>query len=73
MAFYVFLAFRKLAFNLDDKNTTQAGLMDLESIGDVQYDQTSLFNFFVIRKQVPVDKALYLGPELRQYVDLSYR
>ena len=64
MGIYILVSVQKLVFNLDDNNTTQKGLIDLDENEIILYNETNLFNFFVIRKQVPVDKPLYLGDEL---------
>ena len=47
--------------------------MDLEAEGQINYNQTNMLNFFALRKQLPVDTALFLGPELDQYVTLFFR
>ena len=73
MAAYVFLSFEKLIFKLDDKNSTDYGLLDLVELGQINYNSTNMFNFYVLRKQVPIDTALYLTKELEQYVHISFR
>ena len=50
MSFYIIINVQKLIFNLDDKNTTEKGIIDLDEKEIVQYNETNLFNFFVIRK-----------------------
>ena len=50
MAIYIYLSFEKLIFKLDDKNSTDYGLMDLTELGQISYNTTDIFNFYVLRK-----------------------
>ena len=52
MGIYVFLSFKKMIFKEEDKNTTEYGLLDLNNLGAIPYNQTDIFNFFVIKKQI---------------------
>ena len=73
MGYYIFITFRKMIFNLDDKNSTQYVLNELDETVIVNYNETDLFNFYVIRKQVPKDTPLFLGKELSRYIDITIR
>ena len=73
MGFYIYISFDKLINHGDDRNTTDYGLLDLVELGSINYNETDLFNFFVLRKQVPVDTHLFLTDELATYIDVSYR
>ena len=73
MAFYILIGTNKLLFKLDDKNSTIIGLMDTDETTAVNYNDTHLFNFFVIRKQLEGDGPVPLGPEMEQYIHVSFR
>ena len=49
---------------VDYKNTIASQLMEMKNL-TVDYNTTSLTTFFVIRKTVPIDVSLFLGPELK--------
>ena len=73
MGIYIYLSFDKLINHGDDRNTTDYGLLDLAEVGSINYNETNLFNFFVLRKQVPVDTPVYLTKEVETYIDVTYR
>lgn len=73
MTYYVFITFRKMIFNLDDKNSTHYIFNHLDETVTVNFNETDLFNFYVIRKQLPVDTPLFLGEELSRYIDITVR
>ena len=73
MSYYIFKTFEKMIFNLDDKNTTVLELNQLDESSVINYNETDLFNFYVIRKQLPHDTPLFLSDELSRYVDISIR
>ena len=51
MGYYILKTLSKMIFNLDDKNSTEYILNHLdESSAVVNYNETDLFNFFVIQK-----------------------
>ena len=49
MSIYVVLTFEKFFYNLDDKNSTESGLLDLKELGQIDYNSTNFFNFYVLR------------------------
>lgn len=71
MAIFIFVSFEKLIMSSDDKNSTQYGLLDIDNLGTVSYNQTNLFNFYVLRKQVPTDKHLFLTDELETDIKMK--
>ena len=50
MLWLIKINFERVLFNLDDKNTTEHGLIDQNDTTPVNYNETNMFNFFVIRK-----------------------
>ena len=62
-----------MLFNLDDKNSTEYILNELDETMFVNYNETDLFNFYVIQKQLPKDTPIFLGEELSRYIDISIR
>jgi hypothetical protein len=62
-----------LIFNLDDKNSTQIGLIDLNDKTPINYNETHLYNFFVIRKQLSGDSLVWIGEGMEQYIEVSFR
>ena len=67
MIFLFWINIEKLVFSLDDKNTTYNGLIDSNDTTTVNFNQTNLFNFYVIRKQIG-DKPIYVGKEIEKYI-----
>lgn len=57
----------------DDKNSTQFGLLDIDNLGTVNLNETNLMNFYILRKQTPADKQLFLTPELETYIEVSIK
>ena len=48
--------------------------MDVDDKTAVNYNETNLFNFFVIRKQLSGDAPLWIGtPEMEDYIEVSFR
>ena len=50
MFIIVIVSLRKLISGEDDRNSSEKYIIDLNSLGEVKYNQTNLFNFFVISK-----------------------
>ena len=72
MSIYVFLNVKKLIFNLEDKNSTEHGLLNLKSHGTVKMEDTGIFAYFVISKQLN-NPTQVLASDYEEYLDLSYR
>lgn len=62
-----------MIFNLDDKNTTVLELHSVDEHSVVNYNETDLFNFYVIRKQLPTESPVFLSDELSRYIDIRIR
>ena len=68
---YVFYNFKKMLFNESDTNFTQIGLINLEDLGDVQYNQSQLIFFHRLTKQRTGDLDLS-DPEMYRYIDIKF-
>ena len=48
-------------------------MVDTDDKTVVNYNETNFFNFFVIRHQLPVDRAIWIGEEMEKYIQVSFR
>ena len=72
MFIYVFMNFRKMIFNLDDSNSVEYNLEDLENGPPIPMNGTDFTMFHVIRKQVSGKKLFYDDPEVRRHIDMYF-
>jgi hypothetical protein len=47
-------------------------LIDLIDTVEINYNETNIFNFFVLRKQLEDDGPLYLGKEMEKYIEVRF-
>ena len=50
VGYYIFYNFKKLVLHEDDKQFNEFGLVDLNELGVVNYNDTSIFIFFTVSK-----------------------
>ena len=70
MTLYVFMNFKKMLLHEDDSNVLEIDVLDLEEFGDQSYNQTDIFLYHVMRKQL--SGALFLSADTARYVDIFY-
>lgn len=63
-----------MIYNESDTNYTLIGVVDLEELGTVQYDETGMLFFYYLRKQT--SENLYgvdiTDPEVSRYIDVKW-
>ena len=71
---YVFLNFKRMLLNENDLNYTLIGIVDLEELGEVLYNETSLTIFHRIKKQnSPGWGEIDINdPEVQRYIDIKW-
>jgi hypothetical protein len=72
MICYILFSVNKLLFYGDNKNSTQVGLDHGGDEEVINYNETNLFNFFVIRKQLEGNGPVWFGPEMESYIHVSF-
>ena len=72
MTIYVALNFKKMIFNESDTNFTQIGLIDLEELGDVNYNETHLLLFYRVSKQITGEDLTMDDPEVARHIDIRF-
>ena len=70
MTLYVFMNFKKMLLHEDDANIVEMNTLDLEEYGVKAYNETDMFIYYVLRKQL--SSKLFLGEETARHVDIFF-
>lgn len=70
---YVYLNFIKLIYMNGDTTALMSGLIDVDQIDPILYNETDITLFYAIRKQREKGAQLLVDDELSTYIDISYR
>ena len=73
LTFYFYLNIKKIIFSEGDKNVSTVGLLNLEKLGVVPFNDTKVVLFHVLRKHKKEgQQLLFEDGELDQYLDIQW-
>lgn len=74
LAYYLYLNLSKIYTHKDDNNVTTSGMLDVDALGDVDLDHSSMKVFIVIKKLQYKDQndVIRYGQGLENYLEIVY-
>lgn len=71
MSLYIFMNFKKMLLHEDDANIVETNTIDLDEYGLKPYNETDMFIYHVLRKQMT--GKLLLSADTARHVDIHFK